>query len=338
MERILQRLDWRFLAVTICVALVVNVWSSFEVTYGGELGAAAPEAYLSTLVTNLIMAMAIGFATVVVDEAFVADVSRKRFAAYAAAVVAGAGAGALLQWQVHEALHLESRYHVVDPAGEVIRAQPVFVFFEYLIWGAVIVVVYVNHRGSLQAAARLRQVQIDRAATQRRAVEMRLQALQARVEPEFLFGSLARVRDLYAERPEQASSLLDDLIAYLRAALPSTRRTMSTLGQEIGLVEAYLRVTRAQSSEPVELTAALQPAASSGPIPAMVLLPLVSQVLRGSTTSPVDARRLRITARRDPGRLRIEIDRPPRGVAALDATFEGIRQRLGLLYGDAGRL
>ena len=59
----------------------------------------------------------------------------------------------------------------------------------------------------------------------RRTLESRLQALQARVEPQFLFNTLAKVRDAVRRRSSgKAAEMLEDLIVYLRAALAALAR------------------------------------------------------------------------------------------------------------------
>jgi aminomethyltransferase len=60
----------------------------------------------------------------------------------------------------------------------------------------------------------LRAVQLERIRLARHTHESRLLATQARVDPEFLFDSLERVRDLYEHDPVTAERMLDDLIVY----------------------------------------------------------------------------------------------------------------------------
>ena len=78
----------------------------------------------------------------------------------------------------------------------------------------------------------------------RDVLESRLAAMQAQVEPQFLFNTLAQVERLYEIDPARAARMLDDLIAYLRAAMPLMRDTSSTVKQEIDLARAYLDIVR----------------------------------------------------------------------------------------------
>src|SRR5206468_7152836 len=102
---------------------------------------------------------------------------------------------------------------------------------------------------ALLATARLNAAQVQRAETQRRTLESRLQVLQARVEPQFLFNTLAQVRELYESDPAKGGEMLGNLIVYLRAALPHLRESTSTLGQEMDLVTAYLNIMRVRLGE-----------------------------------------------------------------------------------------
>ena len=68
-------------------------------------------------------------------------------------------------------------------------------------------------------------------AARRRLVEAQLQAMQARVDPQMFFDTLDTVQRLYTSDPRRAEGLLDELIVFLRAALPRLRTASSTLAQ-----------------------------------------------------------------------------------------------------------
>jgi hypothetical protein len=106
-------------------------------------------------------------------------------------------------------------------------------------------------------------------------VESRLKVIQARVEPELLFDVLADVQRLYAGAPQEAEALLDDLILYLRAALPQMRGDASTLGREAALAQAFLKITRAGRDGSIACVNRIAPEFEDLPFPPLVLLPLV---------------------------------------------------------------
>jgi hypothetical protein len=120
-----------------------------------------------------------------------------------------------------------------------------------------------------------RAAELERANAQRAVMESRLKVIQARVEPQLLFGALMDVSNRYAVSPAAADQLLDDLIAYLRAALPQMRDTASTLGREMALAEAYVKVLPAGRDGTLRLRQRADERARALRFPPMVLLPLV---------------------------------------------------------------
>lgn len=144
-----------------------------------------------------------------------------------------------------------------------------------------------------RALAAAREAELERAGTQREIVASRLKVLQARVEPELLFDALADVRDAYLDSPPAADALLDDLVAYLRAALPQMRGGASTLGREAALAEAYLRVVPAGREKRLSANASIAPEVADEDFPPMVLLPLVHAAAdAGATDVAMEAHRL----------------------------------------------
>ncbi len=117
--------------------------------------------------------------------------------------------------------------------------------------------------------------ELERAGVRRAVLESRLKVMQARVEPEILFDVLGDVQRLYASTPQDAEALLDDLIVYLRAALPQMRGDASTLGREAALAQAFLKVTQPGRDGSSACVNRIAPDLADLPFPPMVLLPLV---------------------------------------------------------------
>ncbi len=106
--------------------------------------------------------------------------------------------------------------------------------------------VYLYWRQTVQKALRRKllaeQERADLAHSERREAEVQLEALRARVDPEFLCGSLDSVRGYAKTNPDAADELLSALIRYLRSALPQKRDRMSTLKAEFSLAGQLLEV------------------------------------------------------------------------------------------------
>jgi len=214
-------------------------------------------------------------------------------------------------------------------------------FFEWLLLAGAAVFVYLDRRKTKAARAKRHAAEIDRARSAKRALESRLQAMQARVEPQFLFNTLAQVRDLYRTDPASGERMLDELIAYLRAAMPKMRDTSSTLGQELELVRAYLGIVslRLGGRLAFEIDAP-DPRAADTRIPPMMLLPLVDHAVTHGFAEPSVNGSIHVHTQIANGTARLEITDSGVGFLATDEgdNISGIRERLQALFGDDARL
>jgi hypothetical protein len=184
---------------------------------------------------------------------------------------------------------------------------------------------------------RLNARELERAQLQRRTAESRLQAMQACIEPQFLFDTLAAVERMHASEPRSAVRLIDELIVYLRAALPHLRESTSTVAKETELAQAWLNIQRLRHGRGPAFAIDVAPGAECASLPPMVLLPLVDYLLG----DPTDDGSLRIAVRIADETLRIELaghgTRGPVAEGGRDK-LAGLRERLHMLYGDAVRL
>jgi hypothetical protein len=181
----------------------------------------------------------------------------------------------------------------------------------------------------------------------RQITEARLQALQAQVEPHFLYNTLANVQALTEADPPAANAMVGHLIQYLRAALPKMRETTSTIGQEIELVTAYLNVLKMRMGARLDFGIDVPPELMSVPFPPLMLPSLVENAIKHGLEPLRDGGRIDVVARRvssaDGDRIRLEVRDTGKGLVDAPSTAGGgvgltnLRERLAALYGDRGR-
>jgi hypothetical protein len=227
-----------------------------------------------------------------------------------------------------------------DLAGtEFVRAA-LYTFFEWLVLGGVAAFIYTDRRRARAASARMHAAEIERAHAARRTLESRLQAMQARVEPQFLFNTLAQVRELYRASAARGERMLDELIAYLRAAMPRMRDTSSTVGQEIDLVRAYLGIVSIRLGERLAFDIESPGEAADARMPPMMLLPLVDHAIAHSLADPRSTGSIRILTRISGGKVRLEFADSGAGFlpGSEDDAVAAIRERLSALYGGDASL
>ena len=197
---------------------------------------------------------------------------------------------------------------------------------------------YAQWRAARKTAEHLHAAELDRIRKSRLALESRLQAMQARVEPQFLFNTLAQVRDLYDRNAVPAAKMLDDLIAYLRAAMPHMRDTSSTIGQEIALARAYLDIVRLRLCDRFIVDIEVPPNIEAARMPPMMLLPLIDHAIGHDFDAPRAKGAIRIGCAIENGKVTLSVVAAGYQTERDDGGIQAIRERLAALYGAEASL
>ena len=288
-----------------------------------------------------IMAFALLGAILIANRA--ADAGAPRRTVYVAAALGGCVLGVLLSGAFDAAWRtwmLPDTWPAHRPYVRSPFYRVTYSLTSWLLLGAPAVFFYADRRAARKTAAYLQAAELDRIRRSRLALESRLQALQARVEPQFLFNTLAQVERLYDERPALAERMLDDLIAYLRAAMPLMRDTASTVGQEVELARTYLDIVKIRLGERLAFDIRVPEGLADARMPPMMLLPLVDHaIVHGLERHRVEGT-LGVAIDVAAGRLRLHITDSGAGFVP-DGGGDGIasiRERLAALYGQDARL
>ena len=139
------------------------------------------------------------------------------------------------------------------------------------------------------------------------AITARLEELQSRIRPHFLFNTLNSAIALVREEPAKAEAMLEDLSELFRQALADPDESV-TLRDEIALAERYLAIEQVRfGPERLRIRWDLDMAAGSARLPPLLLQPLVENAVKhGVEPSPKGAD-LRIRTERRGARVVIEV-------------------------------
>jgi two-component system, LytTR family, sensor histidine kinase AlgZ len=176
-------------------------------------------------------------------------------------------------------------------------------------------------------------------------VEARLQALQARIRPHFLFNSLNAVLSLIRTEPRRAEETLEDLADLFRV-LMSDPRNMATLDEEIRLCRQYLSIEQIRLGERLKVEWQLDKLGDDvlrkAQIPVLLLQPLLENAVHYGVEPATEPVTIQIHAARSLDRIEIGVLNPYHGddVAAPGnhMALANIRERLALLYDVEGQL
>jgi two-component system sensor histidine kinase AlgZ len=171
--------------------------------------------------------------------------------------------------------------------------------------------------------------------------EARLQALQARIRPHFLFNSLNAVLALIRRDPQRAERSLEDLADLFRT-LMSDARQFVRLADEIALLERYAELEQLRLGERLRITWELDGAPADALLPPLVLQPLLENAVyhgvepgtgAAEVVVRIERRGDRVLARIENPYLEAEVQRAGNRMA-----LENIRERLQLFFDAEARI
>ena len=140
------------------------------------------------------------------------------------------------------------------------------VLFAWIVWGMVAALV-------MLAYFHLRSRALSPAIT-----EARLQALQARIRPHFLFNSINAVLSLVRNEPARAETALQDMADLFRV-LMRDNRDLAPLGDEIELCRQYLELEQLRLGERLTVDWNLKSMPADALVPPLVLQPLLENAV-----------------------------------------------------------
>ena len=170
-------------------------------------------------------------------------------------------------------------------------------------------------------------------------MEARLQALQARIRPHFLFNSLNAVLSLMRSAPRQAETALEDLADLFRVLMRDARN-MTSLEEELLLCRQYLSIEKIRLGERLQVRWEVDgidaDVLARAQMPALLLQPLLENAVHYGVEPALVPALIRIAIGRSIDRIEIVVVNPYHGDTPESTgnhmALTNIRERLTLLY------
>ncbi len=200
--------------------------------------------------------------------------------------------------------------------------------------------------------------QFERSYQEQQALQQaRMKALQSQINPHFLNNTLeiinweARLAD-----DERVSAMIEALSTMMDGALGRDGRSQIPLREELSYVDAYLYIIHERLGERLRIEKEIDESMLDATVPRLILQPLAENAVEHDLT-PRRGGNLSLRARREGERIVLEVEHDGQlsteDLAAVEAMLaatpddteisgqvglRNVRQRLRLLYGDAGEL
>ncbi len=174
-------------------------------------------------------------------------------------------------------------------------------------------------------------------------VKARIQALQARIRPHFLFNSMNTIASLTRSNPKQAEKAVEDLADLFRVSLAD--RNYISLSEEILVTKGYLSIEIHRLGSRLNLEWKIDDDVDlKTRIPALIIQPLVENALYHGIEPLTEGGTVKISVINLLESIEISVSNPFSSDMGQSThkgnrmAQENIRQRLQLEYGDAGKL
>lgn len=184
--------------------------------------------------------------------------------------------------------------------------------------------------------------QADIATLERRLMEAQMAALQAQVEPHFLFNTLALIGQLIETDPPQAARIHANLIEYLRSTLPQMRAPGGgTLRHQVELARAYLTIMQARMKERLAVRFDVPDYLENAVFPPTMLQILIENSIKHGLEPKIEGGLVDVRAYLIDGTMHVDVKDNGIGFnlhAGEGVGLANIRERLRLLYGSRAEL
>jgi len=171
--------------------------------------------------------------------------------------------------------------------------------------------------------------------------EARVQALQARIGPHFLFNSLNTIASLIPDDPEAAERSTEDLADLFRGSMHRADRMIS-LSDELALAEKYLQMEKRRLGDRIRINWEVSDLPDRASILPLTLQPLLENAVAHGIQSLPEGGEIRVFGRCENEMVVISITNPlgqePANTRGHGMALGNIRERLSLAFGSTASL
>ena len=227
-----------------------------------------------------------------------------------------------------------------------------------LLWIVASLIIKISYKRQVQAQAQAAQAveTAESESLKRQVVEARMAAMQAQIEPHFLFNTLASIDHLIEVDPPRASQMQKHLIALLRASMPTLREASDgaaglgkscDLARELAVIRPYLEILKVRMEERLATEIDVPDGLLSAEFPPMMVQTLVENAIKHGLEPQPEGGKLTLKAEIVHGKLAVTVSDTGLGfghaassgkTAGTGVGLANIRERLQLLYGAKATL
>ncbi|MGE0887097.1 MAG: sensor histidine kinase [Blastocatellales bacterium] len=125
-----------------------------------------------------------------------------------------------------------------------------------------------------------RERELRESHLQHSLTQAELRALQAQINPHFLFNTLNTIADLIGSEPEKAEAMTEQLAEVFRYVLAQTDNQLISIRQEFDFLKNYLAIEQLRFGDRLQVEMKIDPAVAQVQIPSLLLQPIVENAIK----------------------------------------------------------
>lgn len=171
-----------------------------------------------------------------------------------------------------------------------------------------------------------------------------IKALQAQMDPHFLFNVLNTIKSLIRTSPDDSRQMITQLAKYLRKNMQNVNQDLITIKEELDHVEIYLNLVKARIGDRLQVEMALDNQSLEYTIPSLTIQPLVENAIVHGIRKMSSNGKLKITVSRIKNGIYISVKDNGEGMSTnfanekqeehMGFALSNIKQRLFYHFGE----
>jgi sensor histidine kinase YesM len=203
--------------------------------------------------------------------------------------------------------------------------------------------VYLSLRSSAERMAKkLKEKELNEERLERLRTRAELDALQAKINPHFLFNTLNSIASLISENPAAAESTVEKLSELFRYTLQRSGNSTVTLSEELEIVRSYLEIEKVRFGDRLQFEIRADGSLNGLLIPPLLIQPLVENAIKHGIAEEPKGGTVTVDVKKDGRTCVIAVNDTGKGLSGTggDPGFglKSIRERLALSYGENASL
>lgn len=210
------------------------------------------------------------------------------------------------------------------------------------LFGTIAVVYFTLKANVERMAAALKEKELNEERLTRMKMEAELQALQAKINPHFLFNTLNSIASLISENPKAAEATVEKLSELFRYTLKNAEKNTVSLAEELDIVRTYLEIEKVRFGDRLQYDIKCDPAVRDFMIPALIIQPLVENSIKHGIASELRGGKILVEATQTGKNCLISVIDDGKGFEGAKSVngfgLRSVEERLRLLYGESASL